>query len=125
MCANYGPISLTYRYISKILDKCIKFRLYEFIEKSCIFSERQFEFRNNKGASKASQSLLSYIHIKLDEGDFLLEIFLDVEKAFHLVEHNLLLKKLDTYGIRGVTNNLINCFITNRNQRVKINNVPT
>lgn len=77
-CSNYRPISLTYT-LSKVLEKCLKTRLYNFLEKSNIFSENQFGFRQNKGTSIALQTLVSCIHKKLDEGNSTIGIFLDVK----------------------------------------------
>jgi len=121
-CSNYRPISLTYT-LSKVLEKCIKTRLYDFLEKSKIFSENQFGFRHNKGTSIALQTLISCIHNKLDQGNSTLGIFLDVKKAFDSVDHKILLNKLDKYGIRGTPNNLIKSFLENRSQQVRINDV--
>ena len=40
----------------------------------------------------------------LDEGSFACGIFVDCEKAFDAVDHNILLEKLDHYGVRGISN---------------------
>jgi len=69
------------------------------------------------------QNIVSNIHKKLDDIDFVIGIFLNVKKAFDSIDHNILLKKLYNYGICGVPNNLIKSFLTNRSQRFKINNV--
>jgi retron-type reverse transcriptase len=50
-------------------------------------------------------------------------IFLDVQKAFDCVDHKLLLKKLDCSGIRGSPNRLLESFLNDRTQQVKIDAV--
>ena len=89
LCSNYHPISLTYT-LSKVLEKCLKTRLYNFLEKSNVFSNNQFGFRQNKGTSIALQTLVSCIHNNLDDGNSTLGTFLDVKKAFDSVDHKIL-----------------------------------
>jgi len=45
----------------------------------------------------------------------------NVKKLFDTVNHNILIKKLEFYGIRGVTNQLINNYLLNRKQFVLMN----
>ena len=49
-------------------------------------------------------------------------IFLDIQKAFDLVSHQKLVKKLEYYGIRGVANTLICSYLRNRKPYVSIYN---
>ena len=45
----------------------------------------------------------NYITSNLDKNHFTMEIFIDLKKAFNTVDHGVLLKKLDLYGIRGMS----------------------
>ena len=52
-------------------------------------------------------------------------ISVDIKKAFDCVSHKKLIKKVDHYGIRGIANNLIESYLTNRKQFVSINNTKS
>ena len=58
----------------------------------------------------------------MDKQNSLLSIYVDFTKAFDTVKHDLLLRKLNYYGIRGTINNWFKDYLTNRTQSTKINN---
>ena len=58
----------------------------------------------------------------LDKGDYACSVFLDFAKAFDMVNHDILLKKLQNYGIRGIANKWFASYLTNCHQVVKIGN---
>ena len=57
----------------------------------------------------------------IDEGCYAVGVFVDLQKAFDTVDHEILLKKLNHYGIRGVANAWFRSYLTNRQQFVNIN----
>ena len=57
----------------------------------------------------------------LDNSKFACGIFVDFQKAFDTVDHNVLLEKLEHYGVRGLANNWFKSYLSNRQQYVSVN----
>ena len=57
----------------------------------------------------------------LDEGNFVCGIFVDLEKAFDTVDHNIFLKRLDHCGVRGISNKWFESNFTDQKQFVSVN----
>ena len=57
----------------------------------------------------------------LDDGKISCGVFADLRKAFHIVDHQILLAKFNHYGIHGVLNDWFKCYLCNRNYYVSIN----
>ena len=118
--SNYRPISLLSN-INKIFEKLAYSRLYSFLNLyNCIY-ELQFGFRAKHSTNHALFSLTEMIREALDQGNFACGIFIDLQKAFDTVDHNILLKKLEYYGVRGLANDWFRSYLTNRQQFVSIN----
>lgn len=118
---NYRPISLISN-IAKIFESLIKVRMLSFFTKYGILSKKQYGFRPNMSTEDAIATLTKQIYKSLDEGIPSIGIFLDLMKAFDTVDHVQLLTKLEIYGIRGQALNLLTDYLTDRQQRVKIDN---
>ena len=117
---NYRPISLLSN-INKIFEKLVYSRLYSFLElHECIF-ELQFGFRSKHSTNHALTSLTETIRDALDNSNFACGIFVDFQKAFDTVDHSILLKKLEHYGVRGRANDWFKSYLTNRLQYVSVN----
>lgn len=116
---NYRPISLL-PTLSKILEKVINKRLLEYLEKYQLLSNNQYGFRANKSTTEAIEQLVTHVSIKLDQKEKCVGIFLDLMKAFDTVSIPLLLKKLEYSGVRGVSLDLMQSYLQNRSQAVRI-----
>ena len=104
--SNYRPISLL-SVFNKILEKLMYNRLLNFLEKHQVLFSGQFGFRANHSTSHAILLITDKIQKAIENKLYSCGIFLDLCKAFDTVNHNILLKKLENYGIRGVANELL------------------
>ena len=96
--SNYQPISLLSN-LDKILEKLMYTRIFKFLNNNNLFYPLQFGFRQNYSTMHALISLTETIRKYLDEGKFACGIFVDLQKAFDTVEQNILLAKLEHYGV--------------------------
>ena len=117
---NYRPISLLSIY-SKIFEKLIYSRVYAYLVKYDLIYSRQFGFRSNHSCNHAIISLTEYVKKLLDDGEIVCGVFVDLEKAFDTVHHDILCDKLNVYGLRGKINDLFKSYLSNRKQYVSLN----
>ena len=118
---NYRPISVL-SSINKIYEKILYSRLINFIEKFNIFYEYQYGFRKNHSTEHALIEMVDNINLSIDNNQLTCGIFLDLSKAFDTVNHQILLGKLEHYGIRGKVLDLFKSYLSNRTQYVQIEN---
>lgn len=121
-CGNYRPISLL-NSISKIFEKIINIRIRTFINKTIGFDNNQYGFIENSGTEAAISTTLDQIYEALDEGKLVAAVFVDLTKAFDVVNHEKLVHIIEDMGIRGVAKNLVKDYLTNRTHCTRINNI--
>ena len=121
---NYRPISLL-SVFDKILEKIVYKRFYLFLQERKILYFKQFGFRNSCSTSYALLSIADKIKHAIDNHDYACGVFLDLSKAFDTVNHDILIKKLEFYGIRGHANKWFLSYLTCRRQFVSINNISS
>ena len=124
MFNNYRPISLL-SVFSKILEKIMYDRLYDYLVSLKILYEYQFGFQKSKSTYMALISLTDKLINALENGDICVGLFIDFRKAFDTVNHDILLDKLYFYGIRGVAHDWFRSYLSNRQQCVEYNNVTS
>ena len=114
---NYIPISLL-PSMSKILEKIIHKRLYTFLNSQNIFYHSQYGFRPKHSTINAITEFTSHILSSFDKHEYSLSVFLDLSKAFDTIDHNILLRKLNYYGVRGVALDWFRSYLSDRKQFV-------
>jgi len=116
---NYRPVSIL-PIFGKIFEKIIYSRFYSFLLSQGILHESQFGFRQGHSTTHALNYTVSQINDKINNGDSVIGIFIDLSKAFDTIDHQKLLYKLDNYGIRGVANKLIKSYLNSRQQYTEV-----
>ena len=121
---NYRPISLL-SIFNKIFEKHLCKQLLNFLNKNHVLYPYQFGFRKLYSTIMALIDFTDNVRDQLDLGNYVLSIFVDLTKAFDTVDHDILLHKLDRYGVRGHANEFFKSYLTNRKQYTIVNGVKS
>ena len=120
---NYRPISLLI-IISKVLEKLIYKRVYSFLETNNILFSSQYGFRTKRSCEQAIMEVVGYALQAKNNKEKCACLYLDLSKAFDTLDHNILLKKLNNYGIRGKANLWFQNYLSNRSLIAKVTTSP-
>jgi hypothetical protein len=100
-------------------------RLLLFLKRHNILTCEQHGFMESKSKETASHSFIQCVQEAVDRHLHVVGIFLDLSKAYNVINHNRLLDKLDSYGIRGSVNKWFQSYLTNRTQFVEISQMDS
>ena len=119
---NYRPISITNSF-SKLFEKILHEQISNYLSKHSIMNPNQFGFRKNFSTNDALLLLTESIRKQIDDKKIVHAALLDLSKAFDSISHNKLLEKLYSIGFSQTALDLVESFLTDRYQRVYINDV--
>ena len=108
--------------MSKIIERIMHSQLYASFNENNLIAEQQYGFRSHHSTELAALKLTDTIIYELDRSLIPFVIFLDLSKAFDTLNYKILLHKLKYYGLGNVAYNLIENYLTNRQQQVKLGN---
>ena len=117
---NYRPISLLMT-ISKVLEKIVYKRTYKFLENTKQIYRSQYGFRSKHSCEQAVGEFLSEVIKNNEQGKDTIAVYLDLSKAFDTLNHSLLLRKLERYGIRGLSLKWYESYLKGRTLCAKCN----
>ena len=115
--SNYRPISML-PVFSKIIEKLIYNKIFSFLVRYDILYKSQYGFRKGRNTTQATLDFLQIVEKAMKENELAIGIFCDLSKAFDTLDHEILLSKLDHYGIRGSLLKWLKSYLTNRQQFV-------
>ena len=121
---HYRPVSLLCT-LSKVFEKVMLNRLIKYLEKFSILYEYQFVFRRKRSTHLALITLIDKLTQAIENGEYVIGVFLDFSKAFDTVNHEILLDKLYHYGVRGCAHKWFSSYVTDRQQFVTYNGMKS
>ena len=119
--SNYRPISIL-SFLSKPLEKHIYKSLYAYLNNNSFIHENRSGFRQNHSCHTALIQLVDNLLTNINLNEFTGILFVDFAKAFDVIDHTLLLRKLELYRLPPMFLRLMSSFLSNRKQLVSINN---
>nr|CAI5842028.1 unnamed protein product [Callosobruchus analis] len=121
---NYRPVSII-PYLGKIFEIIISQRLHKYLEKYNLFSNNQFGFRKGRSTVHLISKIVSLIIDAFENREYLGLSLCDLSKAFDSISVDLLINKLERYGIRGTPLNLIKSYLSGRKQCVVVDDTKS
>ena len=118
--SNYRPVSVL-PVFSKLIERLMYNRLVMFVNNNDFLYRYQFGFQKGKSTYMALLLLVDKIAEALDKVECVVGIFLDFSKAFDTVNHDILLQKLNLYGVKDIALTWFKDDLTNRTQYVAYN----
>lgn len=112
--SNYRPVTILQLY-----QRLGYNRLWKFIDKNNLIFNGQYGFRKNHSTCMASLKFVDDIAFKLDNHVTAAALFLDLSKAFDTIDHQISLRKMHMYDVRGVALKWIQSYFSNRTQFVR------
>ena len=115
---NYRPISLL-TTMSKVVEKVVYERVYQFLVKTGQICETQYGFRPKHSCEHAIAQVIGSTLKNLECNKKTIAVMLDLSKAFDTIDHKIMIQKLELFGVQGVCLNWFRTYLENRQMRVK------
>ena len=120
---NYRPIS-NLAFLSKVIERIVADRITEHLDQANLTPELQSAYHRHHSTESPLVKVLSDIFDTADCHQVTLLGFLDLSAAFDTVDHDILLRRLETsFGIGGLTVKWLCSFLTGRSQAVAFRDV--
>ena len=116
---NYRPVSIL-PVVSKVFERIMYNQIVEFMDDK--LSRQLTGFRKNHSTQNCLLSMIDAWKKIIDKNGTVSAIFMDLSKAFDTLNHTLLISKLGAYGFRNDALLYMKSYLSERHQRVRINN---
>lgn len=123
-CEEHRPINMLTIY-EKVLEKVVKVQLEEYMEVNGLIIKQQSGFRKKHSCETALNWLMMQWKTDVDNNDVVCACFLDFKRAFETVDRDILIDKLEKYGVKGKEKMWFESYLKNRMQRTRVNNTTS
>ena len=118
---NYRPVSLL-SSVSKVFEKAVYDQLTLYFNEHDYFNHSQYGFRAGHSTEYANIELVDRISYAVDQGQIPLTLYLDLSKAFDTLDHHILLRKMEYFGICDSNLNWFQSYLSERPRYVNVDN---
>ena len=122
--SNLRPISLL-PLPSKLIEKIVHNRIYNHCNDNNLLDEKQGGFRPNHSTISTTAFYINDIYEAMNNNEITIAVYIDAMKAFDTVNHEILLKKLKYFGIKGKNAKWIKNYLANRKQCTFANDITS
>ena len=116
---NYRPISVL-SVLSKLIEKHVARSLMNYLVQNGLLYHLQSAIREGHSTESALINLTDKILFNLDQDEVTGMVFVDFRKAFDVIDHHVLLKKLELYGVSDVAVSWFKSYLSDRYQFVSV-----
>ena len=117
---NYRPVSVL-PSISKVFERILHTQLSNYMSRENLLYPHQYGFREGHSTELAALEFIDKITKIMDKNEIPIAIYIDLSKAFDTIDHEILLYKLQYYGIRSKALDLMASYLSNRCQYTVVN----
>ena len=121
---NYRPISVL-PVLNKVFEKVIHNQLVDFLDLHKVLSKQQFGFRKKHSTSHAIDCLHEKLIDNFEKGEMSAVLFIDLKSAFDTIDIDILIQKMEHYGLRNNVLDLLKSYLTDRKQYVNCGNLKS
>jgi hypothetical protein len=125
---NYRPISLI-NSIGKLIEKLVNKQLMDFLHSQDLLFKHQYGFRSRHNTIHPLMHFSNRIFNALNRTanpntlTLSISIFIDLKKAFDTCNFEILLSKMQHYGVKGIENLWFHNYLHGRQQSVKVGSI--
>ena len=110
-------------FLSRVFEKLVFSQLYEYLDKNKLIHYKQSGFRSLHSAFTCLLKSTDDCYANMGKGRFTATVFIDFKKAFDTVNHDILLQKIEKYGVIGHEHIWFFSYMKNRRQLYRVNGV--